>query len=68
MTLTDRREFLKRAGISVAGLYTLSGPLQGIFARHQEKEENFGPGRDLTRIVDQTVNPNATSTSDVSWR
>jgi secreted PhoX family phosphatase len=33
MTLTDRREFLKRAGISVAGLYTLSGPLQGIFAR-----------------------------------
>ena len=33
MTLTDRREFLKRAGISVAGLATLSGPLQGIFAR-----------------------------------
>ena len=33
MTLTDRREFLKRAGYSVAGLATLSGPLQGIFAR-----------------------------------
>ena len=33
MTLTDRREFLKRAGISVAGLTTLSGPLQAIFAR-----------------------------------
>ena len=33
MTLTDRREFLKRAGCSVAGLATLSGPLQGIFAR-----------------------------------
>jgi secreted PhoX family phosphatase len=33
MTLTDRREFLKRAGYSVAGLTALSGPLQGIFAR-----------------------------------
>ena len=33
MTLTDRREFLRRAGISVAGLTALSGPLQGIFAR-----------------------------------
>src|ERR671920_1141244 len=33
MTLTDRREFLKRAGYSVAGLSALSGPLQGIFAR-----------------------------------
>ena len=33
MTLTDRREFLRRAGCSVAGLTTLSGPLQGIFAR-----------------------------------
>ena len=33
MVLTDRREFLKRAGYSVAGLTALSGPLQGIFAR-----------------------------------
>src|SRR5215203_46600 len=33
MTLTDRREFLRRARISVAGLATMSGPLQGIFAR-----------------------------------
>jgi secreted PhoX family phosphatase len=33
MTLTDRREFLRRAGMSVAGLAALSGPLQGIFAR-----------------------------------
>jgi uncharacterized protein len=33
MTLTDRREFLRRAGLSVAGLTALSGPLQGIFAR-----------------------------------
>ena len=33
MTLTDRREFLRRAGMSVAGLTALSGPLQGIFAR-----------------------------------
>src|SRR5829696_4210215 len=33
MRLTDRREFLKRAGYSVAGLTALSGPLQGIFAR-----------------------------------
>ncbi|HET8951446.1 MAG TPA: alkaline phosphatase PhoX [Solirubrobacteraceae bacterium] len=31
--LTDRREFLKRAGYSVAGLTALSGPLQAIFAR-----------------------------------
>ena len=33
MVLTDRREFLKRAGYSVAGLTALSGPLQAIFAR-----------------------------------
>jgi hypothetical protein len=33
MTLTDRREFLRRTGLSVAGLMALSGPLQGIFAR-----------------------------------
>jgi secreted PhoX family phosphatase len=33
MTLTDRREFLQRAGLSVAGLAALGGPLQGVFAR-----------------------------------
>jgi uncharacterized protein len=33
MTLTDRREFLRRASLSVAGLTALGGPLQGIFAR-----------------------------------
>ena len=33
MQRTDRREFLRRAGVSVAGLATLSGPLQAIFAR-----------------------------------
>jgi len=33
MTLTDRREFLRRTGLSVAGLMALSGPLQGILAR-----------------------------------
>src|SRR4029078_1254357 len=33
MVLTYRREFLKRAGYSVAGLTALSGPLQAIFAR-----------------------------------
>ena len=33
MTLTDRRQFLRRAGLSVAGLTALGGPLQGIFAR-----------------------------------
>jgi secreted PhoX family phosphatase len=33
MVLIDRREFLQRAGLSVAGLTALSGPLQAIFAR-----------------------------------
>src|SRR5215204_2287936 len=33
LTLTDRRTFLRRAGLSAAGLAALSGPLQGIFAR-----------------------------------
>jgi uncharacterized protein len=33
MTLTDRREFLRHASLSVAGLTALGGPLQGIFAR-----------------------------------
>jgi secreted PhoX family phosphatase len=33
MTLTDRREFLRRTSLSVAGLTALGGPLQGIFAR-----------------------------------
>jgi uncharacterized protein len=33
MTVTDRRGFLRRAGLSAAGLATLGGPLQGLFAR-----------------------------------
>ena len=33
MTPTDRRTFLKRAGVSAAGLAALSGPMQGMFAR-----------------------------------
>jgi secreted PhoX family phosphatase len=33
MTAIDRRGFLRRAGLSAAGLATLSGPLQGVFAR-----------------------------------
>lgn len=33
--------------------------LQGIVAQHKEKEENFGPGRDIAQVIDQTVVPNA---------
>jgi uncharacterized protein len=33
MRATDRRGFLRRAGLSAAGLATLSGPLHGLFAR-----------------------------------
>jgi hypothetical protein len=33
MTATDRRGFLRRVGLSAAGLATLSGPLHGLFAR-----------------------------------
>lgn len=32
---------------------------QGIYARHKEKEENFGPGRTIAQQLDLTVNPNA---------
>jgi len=30
-------------------------------ARHTEKEENFGAGRNIPRLIDATVNPNANS-------
>jgi secreted PhoX family phosphatase len=33
MTVIDRRAFLRRAGLSAAGLAALSGPLQAVFAR-----------------------------------
>lgn len=33
MTVTDRREFIKRAGVTAAGLAAMAGPLQSIFAR-----------------------------------
>ena len=33
MTVIDRREFLRRTGMSAAGLAALGGPLQGVFAR-----------------------------------
>ncbi len=33
MTVIDRREFLRRTGMSAAGLAVLGGPLQGVFAR-----------------------------------
>ena len=33
MTAIDRRAFLRRAGLSAAGLTALSGPLHGLFAR-----------------------------------
>ena len=60
MTLTDRREFLKRAGYSVAGLATLSGPLQGIFARGALAVGSTGVAPDnggygpLVAVPDQT--------------
>ena len=33
MTVIDRREFLRRSGMSAAALAVLGGPLQGVFAR-----------------------------------
>jgi secreted PhoX family phosphatase len=33
MTVVDRRVFLRRAGLSAAGLAALAGPLQAVFAR-----------------------------------
>ncbi len=33
MTVIDRREFLRRSGMSAAALAALGGPLQGVFAR-----------------------------------
>jgi len=35
--------------------------VQGIVAQHKEKEENFGPGRDVAQLIDQTVVPTAIS-------
>jgi len=33
MTVTDRRMFIRRAGMTAAGLATMAGPLQSVFAR-----------------------------------
>src|SRR5919106_2514775 len=33
MTVIDRRDFLRRTGLSTAALAALGGPLQGLFAR-----------------------------------
>lgn len=33
MTVTDRRTFIRRAGLTAAGLATMAGPLQAVFAR-----------------------------------
>ncbi|MGH2751496.1 MAG: alkaline phosphatase PhoX [Actinomycetota bacterium] len=33
MTAIDRRDFIRRAGVTAAGLATMAGPMQAIFAR-----------------------------------
>jgi len=33
MTVMDRRDFIRRAGVTAAGLATMAGPMQSIFAR-----------------------------------
>ncbi len=35
--------------------------ISGQAARHYEKEENFGAGRNIPQLIDATVNPNALS-------
>ena len=43
------------------GVFSSTWLLSGQVARHVEKEENFGAGRNTAQSIDTTVNPNALS-------
>jgi hypothetical protein len=43
------------------GVLNANWVVQAIASRHNEKEENFGAGRDIPQLIDATVNPNALS-------
>ncbi|HET7218919.1 MAG TPA: TonB-dependent receptor, partial [Vicinamibacterales bacterium] len=43
------------------GVFSSNFLLSAIASRHNEKEENFGAGRDTAQLIDATVNPNALS-------
>ena len=43
------------------GVFSSNWLLSAIASRHNEKEENFGPGRNTELLIDTTVNPNALS-------
>jgi Carboxypeptidase regulatory-like domain/TonB dependent receptor len=43
------------------GVFGSSFLLEGVAARHKEKDNFFGPGRDIVQTIDATVDPNATA-------
>jgi hypothetical protein len=43
------------------GVFSSKWLVSGQVARHGEKEENFGGGRNVAQLIDTTVNPNALS-------
>ena len=43
------------------GVFSSNWLLSAIASRHNEKEENFGTGRNIEQLINGTVNPNALS-------
>lgn len=43
------------------GVFNSNWLLSAIASQHNEKEENFGPGRNVEQLIDQTVVPSALS-------
>ena len=43
------------------GVFSRNWSVQAIASRHNEKEENFGAGRDIPQQINATVSPNALS-------